>query len=172
MARYEIVTRISNGRKPALPIGDVREFDDDEARGLMALGALRPIAGESVEAGGEPVGTAQRATAAGTADGELSFITMAQTLRTDLDKLTVRKLDALAEAEGISLEGAPNKPDKIEAIVAARSTKMLGQLDRAQLLDLAAASGYADVAALELSQEAAEDEIRAALMRVAAAKAD
>ncbi len=100
------------------------------------------------------------------------FLTTTKAMRAELDKLTVKKLDALIEAEQVAIEGTPNKAGKIEAVIASRSGKMLGTLDRGQLLDLAAASGYADVAALELAEDAADDEIRASLMRVAAAQAD
>ena len=172
MARYELLTRLSNGRKPAHPVGKVMSFEDDEAASLIKLGAIRAIAGDTVEAGGEPIGTAQRATAAGTADGPLNFITASAALRKDLEEQTVKQLDAIIEDEKIELDGSPNKSGKVEAILTARSGKLLGRLNRGGLLDLAAASGYADVAALELAEDAAEDEIRAALMRVAAARAD
>ena len=176
MPAYEVLTRISNGKKKPHVPGAVLELDADAALPLVAVNALRPVAmmatANGTEAAGEPIGTAQRAMAAATAGQNIGFLTTAAQLRTELDALTVKDLDQLIEDEKVELEGSHNKAAKVAAIADARAARMLGTMDRAQLLDLAAASGYADIAALELSVDAADDEVRAALMRVAAAKAD
>ncbi|WJY18682.1 hypothetical protein QQS45_00055 [Alteriqipengyuania flavescens] len=180
MADYEILIPISNGKKPAHKVGTTRAFEGEEAKRLVAIGAIRAVKGRApgsaTEANGEPIGTAQRATAAGTAEADLGFITAQAKFRDELDGKSHKELDSIISAESVGeVEAKGSKPtiaEKVEAIVASRGAKLLGELDRRQLLDLAAASGYEGTAALELAEDAAEDEIRASLLRVAAARAD
>ncbi|MCP9222744.1 hypothetical protein MKP08_08300 [Erythrobacter sp. LQ02-29] len=178
MSDYEVLTRLSNGKKRPHAIGAIVEIEDEaEAKRLVGLGALRPVAARDREADGSPIGTAQRSMAAATAGkGDLNFVTANAQMRHDLTAKSHKQLDKIIADEKIAdIPAAGPKPsvaEKAEAIIAARGNAMLGSFDRRQLLDLAAASGFGDVAALELPEDAAETEIRAALMRVAAAKAD
>ena len=182
MSQYEALTRIRLGKKKRAAAGETiavpGDISDAEAKRLAAIGALRVVRDIRTEADGEPVGTAQRAMAAATAneDAKLNFVTATAELRKELSGKSHKQLDKIIEDDGVGeIESENSKPtiaEKVEGIVAFRSNKLLGVMNRGALLDVAAASGYADLAALELAEDAAEDTIRASLMRVAAAKAD
>ena len=176
MPEYEILTPLSNGKKKPHAIGAIVPMDAGDAAYLVQAKALRLVPGSATEKGGEPVGTAQRAIAAGSSDEPQTFVAAAAQMREELGKKTHKDLDAIIKTEEIGeVEAAGNKPtlaEKADAIVAARTDKLLGGFNREGLIALAGLAGYADLAALELDADAAEDEIRASLMRVAAAKAD
>ena len=180
MSRYEVITRLSNGDKKPRSAGTILTTaqlgGEDESRRLLKLGAIRLVPGDETEADGSPIGTAQRAMAAETQHHELNFVTAAAQLRSDLGQKSHKDLDAIiADEEVGDIESSGSKPtiaEKAEAIVASRYGRIFAGLNRGGLVTLAARAGYADLASLDLAEDAAEDEIRASLMRVAAAKAD
>ena len=174
MARFEVLTPLSNGRgtKP-IAVGSVVTMEPDDAAYLVANRALRPVAG-GAESDGEPVGTAQRVSAASSSG--LSLIAVNEAMLAELSGKTHKQLDKIIADEDVTdIPFAGSKPtvaEKASGIVAARTGELLSDSDRASLLSIAQAAGFADLAALELADDAAETEIRAALMRVSAAKAD
>lgn len=176
MFRYEVMTPISNGRRDRHQVGTVLTFDTEaEAADLVGLGALRPVVGEGVEADGAPIGTAQRVAAAGSqqADGGLraSVAEMRERLKGQSHK-DLNRLIADEQVPEFPFAGAkPTVREKAAAIVSARAVKMLAVLNRDGLIALAAADGYADLAALDLAADAEDELIRATLLRAAAAQA-
>ncbi len=176
MFRYEVMTPISNGRDRH-QVGTVLTFDTEaEAADLVGLGALRPVAGEDVETDGAPIGTAQRVAAAGSQQDDGGLRATIAAMRKQLEGQSHKALDKLIADEQVPafpFAGAKaTVREKAAAIAGGRTGKMLAALNRDGLIALAAADGYADLAALELAEDAEDDLIRATLMRVAAAQAD
>lgn len=176
MPDYEVLTTLSNGKKKPHAIGATVTLDSDDATYLVTAGALRLVPGQVTEKGGEPIGTAQRVAAAGTAGEPQTFLTAAAAMRAELAGKSHKALDAIIKDEEVgeipAKGGKPTVAEKVEAIVASRTGKFLAGFNREGLIGLSASVGYADLDALDLAHDAAEDEIRASLMRVAAAQAD
>lgn len=162
MARYEVLQPLGNGKKAPHAIGAKLTLDaeDAETRRLVKLKAIRLLSDDDASADDD--------------DGAelLSLLAYRQKFRDEISQNTVPKLDTMLANLSISLDGSPNKAAKVEALVDDATRAILASTGRDGLIALAAASGFADLQALELDNDASEDDIRDALMRHATAKAE
>lgn len=161
MTRYEVLTPLSNGRgKPPHSPGSVVELEPGHAADLVAVGALRPVAGE------EPVGD-QTAAGEGEAGGR-GILTAAQAMMTELAKSSHKKLDTIISDEQVGeVKAAGAKAtlaEKAAAITAHRLATLVNDADREELEALVKGAGFENLEALDLGEDASDDDIKVALL--------
>jgi hypothetical protein len=169
MPQYEVLTPLSNGRgKPPHAPGSVVELEQSDAADLVAIKALRPVAVLGQQADG------QNADAPAQADGEgngedRSLLAFGQKTMAELSKSSHKQLDALIGAEQVEDVAAspgkkPSVAQKAAAITAQRLAKLVNEADEAQLKGFLQDAGFESLEALDLGEDAGEDDIRVALL--------
>lgn len=161
MPKYEVLTPLSNGRgMPPHSPGSVVELEPDHATDLVAVGALRPVAGE------ERVGD-QAAAGEGEADG-LDLLASAQAMMVELAKSSHKKLDTIISDEKVGeVKAAGAKAtvaEKAAAITVQRLATLVNDADREELEALVKGAGFEDFEALDLGEDASDDDIKVALL--------